>query len=133
MKKLILSLLVLLLAGTASAQSSGMGACGYPPSSLRSAYKEMLTVTNAAKLLTASTYRPATSSGNPAAVCALIVVNTNSVSWWSTGDVPTAAAGVITTSGNSISLGALDLARFQMIRAGASDAEVAVVYFVPVQ
>lgn len=130
MKKLILSLLVLLLAGTSHAQNSGMGACGYPASALKSAYKEMLTV-NGATLLTSATYKP--TNGDPAAVCAVLVVNTNSVSWWSTGSVPTASDGIITTSGNSISIGALDLARFQMIKAGASNAEVAVLYFVPVQ
>lgn len=130
MKKLILSLLVL-LAGTASAQSSGMGACGYPASALRSAYKEMLTVSNTATILTAATYKP--TGGNPAAVCAVIVVNTNSISWWSNGAVPTSSDGIITTSGNSISIGALDLASFKLIRAGASDSAVAVLYFAPVQ
>lgn len=132
MKKAILSLLLLAaLATSASAQGSGVGACAYNAGSLQSAYKEMLTVTNAAKLLTSSTYAP--TNGNPRAVCALVVVNTNSISWWSTGAVPTAADGIITGSGVSISIGSVDLAKFQMIRSGASDAEVAVLYFVPVQ
>lgn len=134
MKKLLLSLIIiaaLVTPASVQAQGSQVGACAYSAGSLVSAYKEMLTVTNAAKLLTAATYAP--TNGRPRAVCALIVVNTNSISWWSNGEVPTASDGIITLAAGSISIGSIDLPRFQMIRAGASDAAVAVLYFTPVQ
>lgn len=104
----------------------------YLPGDMKAAYKEMLTVTNAAKLLTSTVYIPASSSGNPPAVYALITVNSNSISWWSSGDVPTASDGIITLAGGSFWIGQPDFAKFQMIRAGASDAAVAVLYFTPV-
>lgn len=104
----------------------------YLPGDMKAAYKEMLTVSNTAKLLTASTYRPASTSGQPPAVYALVTVNSNSISWWSSGDTPTSSDGIITLSGGSFWIAQPDFAKFQMIRAGASDAAVAVLYFVPV-
>lgn len=134
MKKLsiLLSALILCaLAPEAKAQTS-MGACAYSPGALRSAYKEMITVSTAAIGFTTATYRPASTSGQPPAVCALVTVNTNSISWWPTGATPTAADGIITGSGVSFWVGSSDLARLLMIRAGASDAAVAVLYFTPI-
>lgn len=134
MKKLSILLSALILcafAPEAKAQTS-MGACAYSPGALKSAYNEMLTVSTVAKILTASTYRPASTSGQPAAVCALVTVNTNSISWWPTGAVPTSSDGIISTAGVSFWVGSSDLARLQMIRAGASDSAVAVLYFVPI-
>lgn len=135
MKKLYILLaavLLCVLAPEAKAQGTSMGACAYSPGALKSAYKEMITVSTAALPFTAATYRPASTSGQPAAVCALVTVNTNSISWWTTGATPTSSDGIISASGVSFWVGASDLARFLMIRAGASDAAVAVVYFTPI-
>lgn len=103
----------------------------YLPGDMTAASHEMITVSTAAKTLTAATYRPATTSGQPPAVYALVTVNSNSISWLSTGETPTASDGIITASGGSFWIGQPDFAKFQMIRAGASDASVCVVYFTP--
>lgn len=129
MKKLILSVLSLslILAPIPAKAQNGVGACPFNASSLVSAYKEMLTVSTTALPFTRTVYRP--TNGKPPAVCATVVVNTNSISWWSTGATPTAADGIITPTAGVFSVGSTDLTKFLMIRAGASDAEVAVLYF----
>lgn len=128
MKKLILSVLLVLtlLVPQVEAQSNGVGACPFSAGSLVSAYQEMITVSNTAVGFTASTYKP--TSGLPA-VCALVVVNTNSISWWPTGSTPTAAIGVLQATATSFSVGSQDMAKFLMIRATGSDSLVAVIYF----
>lgn len=127
MKKLTLAVLLLLslIAPQVEAQNA-VGACPFGAASLVSSYQEMITVSTAALPFTAATYKP--TNGRPAAVCATVVVNTNSISWWSTGATPTSSSGIISTSGNSFSVGAADLPKFLMIRAGASDSAVAVIY-----
>ena len=112
------------------AQTSQMGACPFSANSLKAAYTEMLTVSTTALPFTASKYNPG--SGAPKAVCATVVVNTNSISWWPAGTTPTASDGVITDTGGSFSIGPSNLATFLMIRAEASDSAVAVIYQVPV-
>ena len=131
MKRLLLAFLLIaaiITPASVQAQGSQIGACAYQAGALTSAYKEMLTVSSTAKILTVATYAP---TGRPRAVCAVVVVSTNSISWWANGEVPTAASGIISASGVSISIGAVDMPKFQMIRV-SSDAEVAVLYFVPV-
>ena len=130
MKKLIVGLL-LLLAPLAEAQNSNLGACPYPSNVLQARYSEMLTVSSTALPLTVATYRPG--QGAPNAVCALIAVNTNSISWWAHGATPTASDGIINASATSISLGVNNMAQFKMIRATGTDAEVAIQYFVLTQ
>jgi hypothetical protein len=90
----------------------------------------MLTVSSTALPLTVTVYRPG--NGAPNAVCALIVSNANSISWWSSGAIPTAGDGIITAAGTPISVGVNDMAQFRMIRV-VSDATVAIQYFVLTQ
>ena len=128
MKKLTpLALLLLTLLAPEARAQNGVGACPFGAASLVSSYQEMITVSSTAVGFTAATYKP--TDGRPAAVCATVVVNTTSISWWPTGSTPTAAVGVITTSGNSFSVGTTDLPKFLMIRATGSDSLVAIVYF----
>lgn len=128
---LLLAIALLLPALPAQAQSATLASCPYPANVLKSAYKEMLTVSSTALPLTMSVYRPG--SGAPNAVCALIVSNANSISWWSNGSIPTAADGIITAASTPISIGVNDMVSFRMIRATASDATVAIQYFVLTQ
>lgn len=88
---------------------------------------EMITVSNTAIGFTASKLQP--TDGSPDPVCAVVTVNTNSISVWGQG-TPTASDGMILSAGQNIAVGALNLRSFLMIRAGASDAAVAVQYYV---
>lgn len=129
MKKAILAVLLLatFLVPQVEAQGNGVGACPFSAGSLTSSYQEMITVSSTAVGFTASTWKP--TDGRPQAVCALVVVNTNSVSWWPTGSTPTAAVGVLQATSTSFSVGSQDMAKFLMIRATGSDSLVAIIYF----
>jgi hypothetical protein len=131
MKKLILSFLLMLACSSSVLAQGSVGACPFSASSLKASYKEMITVSTTAKTFTLATWWP--TDGRPQAVCATVVVNTNSVSWWASGDVPTSSDGIIAGTSTSFSIGSNNMASFQMIRAGASDASVAVQYFTLVQ
>lgn len=125
MRRLIPFLTALALVLPAPATSQAVGACPFAAGSLRAAYKEMLTVSSTALPFTASVWKP--TNGNPPAVCAFVVVNTNSVSWWADGSTPTAASGIISTAAQSFSVGQSNMTTFKMIRV-SSDAEVAIQY-----
>jgi len=129
MKKLFLAFALLLVSSLASAQTAPLGACPMAPSALRAAYKEVLTVSSTALPFTSSVWAPTT--GNPRAVCALVVVNTNSISFWADGSTPTAGSGMIIATAGSFWIGTNNMSQFLMIRV-SSDASVAIQYFVPV-
>lgn len=118
--------------GEASAQSMpALDACPFSANSVKAAYAEMITVSNTAVGFTQATYKP--TDGRPAAVCAVVFVNTQSISWWPAGRTPTAADGVLAPTASSFSIGILNLQTFLMIRATGSDSLVAVVYQTPAQ
>ena len=129
--KRIIFLLLLALASPASlvAQQTPLDACPMDASALRVAYKETLTVSSTALPFTVAVYNPG--SGQKKAVCAVVSVNTTSIRWWADGSVPTAAAGFLTESVSSFTVGQNNLAQFLMIRATGSDSEVAIQYMTP--
>jgi len=107
------------------AQGTVLDACPLPASALKAVSRQMFTaVSTTAVGLSSAIYNP--TDGSPKPVCALIVVNSNSISAWAAGATPTAADGMIFAAPTAFSLGANNFATFLMIRAGASDAAVAV-------
>lgn len=129
MKRTLLVLFLALLSPVlASAQTTPLDSCPLPASAMRVAYDETFTVSSSAVGFTAATYAP--TNGSPKAVCAVVVVNSNSISWRASGATPTAVIGNVQASGTSFVVGAANLASFLMIRV-TSDAVVFVNYMVP--
>lgn len=90
---------------------------------------ETLTVSTTALPLTASVYNP---TGGPRATVALVAVNAEDVRVWFDGSAPTGSVGIIVAAGAApFTVCGPQIAKLQMIRDGASDAEVAIQYFAP--
>jgi hypothetical protein len=87
--------------------------------------KESLTVSTAAVPLTASVYGAA---GLPKPVEALITVGAANVRVWFTGDAPSDTVGHIFVAGQSFTVCAATIPKFQAIRDDAVDAVLSVTY-----
>jgi hypothetical protein len=128
MKKLTIALILLALAPSLGAQSTPLDACPLPANAMKVAYDEKLTVSSTALPFTRSVWRP--TDGSTPAICAVVVVNSNSISWRATGATPTDVIGNITASGASFVVGAQNLPNFLMIRV-TSDSVVHINYMIP--
>lgn len=87
--------------------------------------QESVTVSTAAVILTAATYNP---TDGPKPIEALITVGAADVRVWFTGTAPTDTVGHIFASGQSFTICAATIPRFQAIRDGGSDAVLSVTY-----
>jgi hypothetical protein len=87
--------------------------------------QESVTVSTAAVILTAATYNP-TSGIKP--IEALITVGAANVRVWFTGTAPSDTVGHIFSSGQSFTVCAATIPRFQAIRDDAVDAVLSVTY-----
>lgn len=88
---------------------------------------ESLTVSTTELPLTAATWKP---TDGPHAVAAYIVTEDQPVKWTVDGTTPTAAIGHEAPAGTEIVLlGARELANFQVIRSGGTDAVIYITYF----
>ena len=128
MKRLIL-ILAIGLALTQGAQA-GPGGCTTAPS-LEPFAEEVLVVADTALPLTASVYAP---TGASPADMAIITIETDSVRWRDTGQVPTSAVGhleVVTSSApkNLTICGIAAIRKFQVIRSTAVSAGLTATYY----
>lgn len=87
--------------------------------------QESKTVSTSAVTLTAATYNP---TDGPKPIEALITVGAADVRVWFTGTAPTDTVGHIFVAGQSFTICAATIPRFQAIRDGGSDAILSVTY-----
>lgn len=87
---------------------------------------ESITVSSAAKTLTAATYAPGT--GIPAATQAWITCADDAVRYWLDGSTPTATVGHVLAAGDGLAIQTAAIAGFRAIRK-TTDAILSVTYF----